>query len=82
MALNNSKGTTASIISSSTPVEMMRLAGTMQPVNVLSIPRAPTPGPASRWHPCRLHIWIRCLKRLHRRQLPDQSPPIFPSAQT
>src|ERR1051326_6243403 len=39
MALNNSKGTTASIISSSTPVEMMRLAGTMQPVNVLTIPQ-------------------------------------------
>ena len=27
------------LISSSTPVEMMRLAGTMQPVNVLTIPQ-------------------------------------------
>ena len=38
MALNNSKGTTASIISSSTPVEMMPRAGTMQPVKLLTIP--------------------------------------------
>lgn len=39
MALNNSSGTTAPVISSSMPIEMMRLAGTMQPVNVLSIPQ-------------------------------------------
>jgi hypothetical protein len=39
MMLNNSDGTSASVISSSTPFEIMRLAGTMQPMNVLTIPQ-------------------------------------------
>ncbi|HEV2467751.1 MAG TPA: hypothetical protein VGS78_01050 [Candidatus Sulfotelmatobacter sp.] len=39
MMLNNSDGTSAPIISSSTPFEMMRLAATMQPMNVLAIPQ-------------------------------------------
>ena len=39
LSLNNSNGTTSSVISSPTPVEIMRLAGTMQPMNVLSIPQ-------------------------------------------
>ena len=37
MMLNNSDGTTSSVISSSTPFEIMRLAGTMQPMNVLTV---------------------------------------------
>lgn len=37
MALSNSNGTKTSVISSATPVEMRRLAGTMQPMNVLRI---------------------------------------------
>jgi len=39
MTLNNSNGTTTPVISGSTPMEMMHLAGTMQPINVLSIPQ-------------------------------------------
>ncbi len=39
LMLNNSNGTTASLVSSSMPIEIMRLAGTMQPMNVLSIPQ-------------------------------------------
>ncbi|HEV2396968.1 MAG TPA: DUF5666 domain-containing protein [Candidatus Sulfotelmatobacter sp.] len=39
MMLNNSDGTSASVISSSTPFEIMRLADTMQPMNVLTIPQ-------------------------------------------
>lgn len=39
LMLNNNNGTTASIVSSSMPIEIMRLAGTMQPMNVLSIPQ-------------------------------------------
>lgn len=39
MMLNNSNGTSAPIISSSTPFEIMRLADTMQPMNVLTIPQ-------------------------------------------
>jgi len=39
MTLTNSNGTTAPIVSASMPIEMMRLAGTMQPINVLSIPQ-------------------------------------------
>ena len=38
MTLTNSNGTTTPVISGSTPMEMMHLAGTMQPINVLSIP--------------------------------------------
>jgi hypothetical protein len=39
MVLNNSNGSTTPVVSPSTPLEMMRLAGTMQPLNVLSIPQ-------------------------------------------
>jgi hypothetical protein len=39
MTLNNSNGTTTPVVSGSTPMEMMHLAGTMQPINVLSIPQ-------------------------------------------
>ncbi len=39
MTLNNTDGTSSPIISSSTPFEIMRLAGTMQPMNVLTIPQ-------------------------------------------
>lgn len=46
MMLNNSDGTSALIISSSTPFEIMRLAGTMQPMNVLAIPQGTYTGAA------------------------------------
>jgi len=39
MTLTNSNGTPTPVISGSTPMEMMHLAGTMQPINVLSIPQ-------------------------------------------
>lgn len=39
MVLNNSNGSTTPVASASVPLEMMRLAGTMQPLNVLSIPQ-------------------------------------------
>ena len=39
MVLNNSNGSTTPVASTSVPLEMMRLAGTMQPLNVLSIPQ-------------------------------------------
>jgi hypothetical protein len=37
--LTNNSGSAVSLINSSTPVEIMRLAGTMQPMNVLKIPQ-------------------------------------------
>ena len=37
MSLNNSIGSSTPVISASTPMEMMRLMGTMQPLNVLSV---------------------------------------------
>lgn len=39
MMLNNSNGSSVPVVSTSIPMEMMRLAGTMQPLNVLSIPQ-------------------------------------------
>lgn len=39
MTLSNGSATAPPIVSSSMPIEMMHLAGTMQPINVLSIPQ-------------------------------------------
>ncbi len=39
LTLSSSSGSATPIVSSSMPIEMMHLAGTMQPINVLSIPQ-------------------------------------------
>lgn len=39
MTLTNSDGSTTPVISAAMPMELMRLAGTMQPINVQSIPQ-------------------------------------------
>src|SRR5262245_35608584 len=39
MSLTNSSGGTATLVSSATPIEMMHLMGTVQPISLMSVPQ-------------------------------------------